>query len=138
MLSLWEEVKNFVIMLIDADLLPLKKRADDGDPVAQMKIADAYYQGNGVPLDYKQAKQYLLMVAANNPDDLPQYGFGTLLYVIGELCYHSGQMQEANEWYQKSKDYFRETYEDDFGNELIGDFKLESLIAETQLKIASQ
>jgi TPR repeat protein len=125
-------------MLIDAKLLPLKKRADDGDPVAQVKIADAYYQGNGAPLDYGQAKRYLIKVAANNPVDLPLYGYGTLLYTIGELCYHSGQMKEANEWYQKSKDYFRETYEDEFGNELISDYKLESLIAETARKIALQ
>lgn len=125
-------------MLIDAKLLPLKKRADDGDPVAQVKIADAYYQGNGAPLDYEQAKKYLIKVSANDPNDLPLYGYGTLLYTIGELCYHSGQMKEANEWYQKSKDYFHETYEDEFGNKLISDYKLERLIAETERKIASQ
>ena len=66
-------------MLIDAKLLPLKKRADDGDPVAQVKIADAYYQGNGAPLDYEQAKKYLI----KDQQMTPMICHST----VTELCY---------------------------------------------------
>lgn len=126
------------IMLIDVELLPIKSRADEGDHEAQVEMMDAFYMGKGVPVDFAQAKKYLIMLSQNDPDDLPQLGYGTLLYFIGDACHRLGQMEEANEWYQKSKDYFRETYEDEFGNELISDYKLENLIAETERKIASQ
>lgn len=124
-------------MLIDVELLPIKCRADEGDPEAQVAIMDAFYIGKGVPVDFAQAKKYLIMLSQNDPDDLPQLGYGTLLYFIGDACHRLGQMEEANEWYEKSMDYFRETYIEDFANELIEDYKLKSLIAETERKIGS-
>lgn len=136
MVVLWE--KKFESMLLEAKLFPLKKKADNGDPDAQIEIGNAFFHGINAPVNYAEAKRYLILLSENDPDDLPQIGYGTLLYFIGETCRKLGQMDKANEWYQKSKDYFRETYEDDFGNELIGDFKLENLIAETERKIALQ
>lgn len=119
-------------MLLDSNLLTLKNRADKGDPDALLELADAYYQGVGVPLDYIQARNYLIrIVDLFHPDDLPQFGYGTLLHTIAELHYHTGDMVTANEWYQKSLDYFRETYEDEFGNKFIKGFKLEESIKST-------
>lgn len=125
-------------MLIDANLLRIKERADQGDTDAQMDMADAFYLGKGVPMDHEQNKKYLIMLSQNDPDDLPDFGYGTLLCLIGRACQRLGQMEEANEWYQKSKDYFCETYDADFGNKLISDFNLENLIAETERENVQQ
>ena len=118
-------------MLIDKALLSIKKKADAGDADAQIEIGNAFFHGIGTPINFAEAKKYMVMLYEHDPADLPQIGYGTLLYFIGEVCRQLGQMIEANGWYQKSMDYFRETYEDDFGNELIGDFRLETLVEET-------
>lgn len=118
-------------MLIDSVHLPLLKKANSGDTIAQVKTAGVFYHGKGTRVNYAEAKKYLVSLAESEPEEIPEIGYGTLLYFIGETCYNLKQMQEANMWYRRSLDYFREVYIEDFANELIEDFHLEDLIKKT-------
>lgn len=125
-------------MLIDAVLLPLKKMADEGDPDAQIEMLDIFFEGRGAAVDYSLSKKYMIMLSHHDPSDLPQIGYGSLLYLIGNVCGRMEQWAEAKQWYQKSVEYFHDTYIEEFANKLINEFNLESLIEKTEQKIASQ
>ena len=60
----------------------LKPLAESGDPEAQINLANMYFDGNGVPLDYVESvKWYLLAANQGNADAQIALGF---LYKYGE------------------------------------------------------
>lgn len=123
-------------MLIDVTLLPTLRRAEQGAPEALVKMCDAYCLGRRVPKDYAKAKQCLIKITQlYSMDDIPQYGYGTLYYLIGDLCHSLGQHKEANEWYQKSIEFLRHVFIEDYANKIISDYRLEDLVKETALSI---
>jgi TPR repeat protein len=119
-------------MLMDSSLFLEIKKADEGDVEAQIKVANAFFEGEGLPApNYLEAKKYMIMLADKAPDELPKIGYGTLLYFVGEACFLAGQKLEANEWFQRAHDYFQETYDDDFAAQLNEEYGLVKMIQKT-------
>ena len=77
-----------------------KKAAEEGDAVAQYKLGDCYYKGEGVEKDYKEAVRWFKK-AAEQGNVAAQIHLG--------LCYNSGQGVEKNykeveKWCKKAAD----------------------------------
>jgi TPR repeat protein len=76
----------------------LRQRADQGDASAQYELARLYYQGKGLPQDYKQAADWYRK-AADQGNPKGQYGIGFMYY------YGKGVPQDyaaALGWYRKA------------------------------------
>ena len=79
-------------------LLELEKKAEAGDPYAQFNLGNAYYKGNGVPQDYKEAVKWYTKSA--------DQGYANAQYNLG-VCYENGtgvgeNEKEAVKWFTKS------------------------------------
>ena len=79
-------------------LQELRQRAESGDPDAQCKLGDRYYEGNGVQQDYREAVKWFRK-AAQQGNAEAQAGLG--------LCYLTGEgvpedAREAVKWLRKS------------------------------------
>ena len=79
-------------------LLELEKKAEAGDPYAQFNLGNAYYKGNGVPQDYKEAVKWYTKSA--------EQGFADAQCNLAS-CYHKGEgvsqdIEEAVKWWKKA------------------------------------
>jgi TPR repeat protein len=60
---------SFIVLFIPITVLAqsippdLLKKADTGDPKAQFDVGQMYYEGNGIPRDYKKAAEWYLKAA---------------------------------------------------------------------------
>src|SRR5260370_39290454 len=59
----------------DSNFETVKKSAKQGDAEAQIKVAGAYFQGEGVPKDYQQAVEWIRK-AADQGNAKAQYDLG--------------------------------------------------------------
>jgi TPR repeat protein len=76
----------------------LVKKAEAGDPYAQFNLGNAYYKGNGVPQDYKEAVKWYTKSA--------EQGFADAQCNLAS-CYHKGEgvsqdIEEAVKWWKKA------------------------------------
>ena len=79
-------------------LLELEKKAEAGDPYAQFNLGNAYYKGNGVPQDYKEAVKWYTKSANQGVADA-QCNLAS--------CYEKGEgvtqdIEEAVKWWKKA------------------------------------
>ena len=79
-------------------LLELEKKAEAGDPYAQFNLGNAYYKGNGVPQDYKEAVKWYTKSA--------EQGFADAQCNLAS-CYEKGEgvsqdIEEAVKWWKKA------------------------------------
>ena len=79
-------------------LLELEKKAEAGDPYAQFNLGNAYYKGNGVPQDYKEAVKWYTKSA--------EQGFADAQCNLA-ACYEKGEgvsqdIEEAVKWWKKA------------------------------------
>jgi TPR repeat protein len=79
-------------------LLELEKKAEAGDPYAQFNLGNAYYKGNGVPQDYKEAVKWYTKSA--------EQGFADAQCNLAS-CYQKGEgvsqdIEEAVKWWKKA------------------------------------
>ena len=79
-------------------LLELEKKAEAGDPYAQFNLGNAYYNGNGVPQDYKEAVKWYTKSA--------EQGFADAQCNLAS-CYEKGEgvsqdIEEAVKWWKKA------------------------------------
>ena len=79
-------------------LLELEKKAEAGDPYAQFNLGNAYYKGNGVPQDYKEAVKWYTKSADQGVADA-QCNLAS--------CYEKGEgvtqdIEEAVKWWKKA------------------------------------
>jgi len=101
--------------------LALKEKAKLGDPRAiydYAKFLDT--------IDEKQADQYYRKLVEFTPKELYFIGYATLLKLVGMISYEEGKYKEAIEWYNKSMDYIKANYSEEFGREIIEDIGLEA------------
>lgn len=68
--------------------------AEKGLPSAQWKVANLYYEGDGIEKNFEECKRWIF-IAANNDSDSAQYTLATW-YETGELL--SKNVQEAIRW----------------------------------------
>ena len=76
----------------------VKKSAEQGDAEAQIKLAGAYFRGEGVPKDYQQAAEWIRK-AAEQGNPKAQYDLG-LFYRRGYGVQQD--VAEGLKWYRKS------------------------------------
>lgn len=98
-------------MITDLSLIPIRNKAEAGDPEAQRQMAIAYADGVGVIDENREALlRYYKMLAAHHPDEIPIVSYGSLLASIGNILVGKKEYFEAIEWYRRSKDYIMKTY----------------------------
>lgn len=76
----------------------LIKKAESGDADTQLKLVSMYYEGRGVPKDYKKAIEWLEKAAANGVVQA-QSKLGSMYY-NGEGVLKD--LKKAKEWYEKA------------------------------------
>ena len=81
-----------------ADLSQITRLANQGDVIAQTSLAERYYDGEGVPQNYKKAVEWYEK-AANKGDAQSQFNLG-VMYADGKGV--PQDYQKALEWYQKA------------------------------------
>lgn len=116
--------------MIDVDLLPLKKRADEGDPKAQYEMAWACWTGKGMSKDIKQAIQYFKKMVQRSHLELAEYGynFEVLLISIGMAYADLGITDKAIKWYKNALWFMVEHYTEEYKDMQIKAFNLRRLI----------
>ena len=87
--SCWDEIP---------DIDDCRVRAKQGDYLSQAILGDMYYNGLGVPQDYKESFKWIRLAA--------EQGFSESQFNLGNM-YHNGQgvlqdYKEAVKWYTKS------------------------------------
>ncbi|GJM16885.1 MAG: hypothetical protein DHS20C13_22120 [Thermodesulfobacteriota bacterium] len=98
-------------MITDIALIPIRDRAEAGDPEAQRQMAIAYADRVGVVRNGDdELLRYSLMLAEHHPDTIPIVSYGSLLASIGDMLMRKEEYYEAIEWYRRSKDYIMKTY----------------------------
>ena len=75
-----------------------KRLANDGDSMAQNNLGSMYYNGEGVPQDYKEAVKWYRM-SAEQGNARGQYNLG-VMYYNGDGV--PQDYKEAAKWYRKS------------------------------------
>ena len=125
-------------MLIDADLIPIKEKADLGDAEAQLEIAGAFFLGRGVPKSIHRAKHYYELLAARPPDEVDFLGYGTLLALIGKLAARERKFGESRFWFEEAYKYITTTYVDDFAKEIMEEIDLEEYMKSVGCKPIDQ
>lgn len=128
MLSLWEKVKKFVIMLIDADLLPLKKRADEGDLNAQYKMAWVFLLGKGARKDNLLGIKYLKKVIKRSHLELSHLNYEVLLLTIGSAYAEIGLTDKAIKWYKNTLWFLIEYCTEEYKDLQVAEYNLKHLI----------
>ncbi len=92
-------------------LVPIRDKAEAGDPEAQRLMAIAYASRTGVIRSGDdELLRYSLMLAEHHPDTIPIVSYGSLLAGIGDMLMRKKEYFEAIEWYRRSKDYIMKTY----------------------------
>lgn len=84
----------------EAKAKELRKSAEAGDASARNELGLLYYEGKGVPQDYRRAKEWF-EEAAKQGNAAAQINIGTL-YLHGEGAPRSGQM--ALFWFSRAAD----------------------------------
>ena len=98
-------------MIIDMALIPIRDKAEAGDPEAQRQMAIAYASRVGViRKGDDELLHYSIMLAEHHPDTIPIVSYGSLLSSIGDMLLRKEKYFEAVEWYRRSKDYIMKTY----------------------------
>jgi len=99
-LGIWKPAtKNNVTSIENlSEIDKLKLKAERGDVKAQVKLADNYYNGDNVLINYEKAA-YWFQKAANQNDSYAQYSLG--------YCYEYGKgalknSEKAAYWYKKA------------------------------------
>ena len=82
----------------EKSFVELKKRADSGDADAQVNIGGLYRDGQGVPQDYAQARQWYEKAAAHG-NAMAQFYIGLLYYDAEGV---PKDVAKAMEWWQKA------------------------------------
>lgn len=98
-LSSGEQVQEKVSVITkEANLETLQKSAENGDVDSLLKLAEMYYQGNEVNLDYKKALDFYTKAA--------KQGNATAQNILGNMYYHGEGVTADNnlafEWYKKA------------------------------------
>ena len=89
-------------MITDLALLPIKEKAEAGNPEAQRQMALAYVRKKGVvDTNDRELLRYFKMLANQPPSEIPLIGYGTLLVHIGDILMEQGEYFEATEWYRR-------------------------------------
>ncbi len=114
-------------MIIDAELLPIKEAAKNGDPHAQLEMARVYLYGRGAPESISMARRYYKMLADHLPEEIDFIEYGALLMLIGNLAADEKNFKVANRWYEKSVRYIRENHTESYADKLIQDLGLEDI-----------
>lgn len=117
-------------MLIDVDLLPLKKRADEGDLKAQDEMGWACWTGRGMSKDIKQAIRYFKKMVQRSHLDLAEngYNFEVMLISIGAAYADLGITDKAIKWYKNALWFMLEHYSEEYKEMQIKKFNLRHLI----------
>lgn len=82
----------------EKSFVELKKRADSGDADAQINLGRLYHDGQGVPQDYVQARQWYEKAAAQG-NAFAQHAIGSL-YANGRGV--PQDYAQARKWYEKA------------------------------------
>jgi TPR repeat protein len=71
----WALISFSVCRADDSNIGALRKSAEEEDAQAQISLAGAYFNGEGVPKDYQQAAEWIRK-AAEQGNPKAQYDFG--------------------------------------------------------------
>lgn len=81
-----------------ADLSQITRLANQGDVIAQTSLAERYYDGEGVPQNYKKAVEWYEK-AANQGEAIAQMSLG-FMYAYGRGIRHNDK--KSVEWFTKA------------------------------------
>lgn len=113
--------------LIDAKLLPLVEKADNGDAEAQLELMFYYGKGeNGTPKDIEWAKHYAYKLTEHYPKDIrlfwkPEDGilcYSKIYSFLAREAYKSRQYKESLKWLRTCENYCR-NYSEEIYTDLI-------------------
>jgi hypothetical protein len=91
--------------IMDTNLIPFKKMAELGDPTAILKLADAYWLGQGVPYNpIKAGEYYQLLADHNTPLDFVEYEY--LNIILGDVAMLKRDYTVAVKRYKKAYQIF--------------------------------
>lgn len=76
-------------------LLWLNKAVAQNNPAAQTKLAEAYANGMGMPIDLMKAKELLDLAVTQ--------GYTPAIYQMGELYRKQGDFKQAKDWYMRAE-----------------------------------
>lgn len=88
-----------------------RNAAEQGNVVAQRKLAAIFYNGQDVPIDFKKAAEWYLK-AAKQDDAVAQFNLG-VMYTNGQGIPQS--YKKAAEWYRKSAEQGNEDSQNNLG-----------------------
>ena len=125
--------------LIDADLLPVIKKANKGDNTAKLELIDAYSSGEKAPHDYNYAISYGLELAREYPRYIPHYKYkdkvlcySSLFYGLGMMYEYEGEPKQALKWFNKSLDHAVNVHSSEIGDSFIKRHNLYERIEEVK------
>lgn len=95
--------------MIDTELLPWKVRALSGNPKAILKIADAYWFGEGAPYDPITAGHFYSLLA-NYKEKLDYVDYAYLYVILGDVAAIKEEYSLAVEHYRTAFRLFNENY----------------------------
>jgi TPR repeat protein len=118
-------------MLVDIEILPFLKKAEQGCPKCQYIMADHYMYGKGVPKSREKSKHYYGLLAKHDPSELTFLNacFGTLLLLIGYLHYTDHEDREAAKYFNLAKSYFRKSLSAEEAEQKIQSSNIEKYLA---------
>lgn len=118
-------------MLMDANLLPLLEKAENGDLRAIFDLSHAYMFGEGVTESSLTARKYLQVLLEDFEMDINEFEYGNLFSGLGHLFLMEKNYKAANENFKKAKAFVWNTYDDEYAQELCNEYELDFWIKET-------
>jgi TPR repeat protein len=100
---------NTDMPLIDSELLAWKEKALAGDPEGILKIADAYWLGEGAPYDPIKAGDYYRLLAETS-QPLPSVEHEYLQVILGDVSAMKKDWIGSVEHYKKAHRLFIEKH----------------------------
>ena len=119
-------------MIIEKDILNLKRKAESGNIEALLDLGEAYIKGTGIEMDKKRG-QNLIIKAFDDVEKLREKGLDSIYYahLVGKIFLDSGNKYRAAQYFSIAIEEILFYHDITEYDKYVTEFNLESLIKDT-------